>query len=222
MALRVPGTGPRPRRRGFTLIEILIVFVLSAICLSVLYDMYYSGAIRVGFATRKVEGEIAVRILLARIRQELRHAVAPVVASSFGTSTLAIPLLDPSRGNDDPLRRYYSKYTFNREQQTILYEKWPMDSLDMGEPAERRIWLGGQTPVDKFQVRHTSENERILFQYYRVIVDVAYYDVKIKDFKQAADGQGDPKNLIQLSTTVYPRRINQELRIEVPQDGSLL
>lgn len=212
----------RPRRRAHTLVEILVVFALSAVCLGILYDMWHTGWFRVMGVSRRAEGEMAVRILLARVRQELRHAIAPVEASNFGTSSLAIPLLDPVRERDDPLRRYYSKYIFDKETSTIVYEKWPADSLDQGAPVERRTWLGGNTPVAEFQVRHTSENERILFQYYRVIVDVSYYDVKIKDSGKGADAQRDPANLISISATVYPRRINQELRIEVPQEGSYL
>lgn len=214
----------RRRRRGYTLVEMLIVFLLSAICLGVLYQLYYQGVLRATSVTTRVEGEMAVRILLARLRQELRHAIRPVEISNFEATSLAIPQLNPTGSDEDPRnpRLYYTKYTFDREKRQILFEKWPGSSLGEGEPLERRIWMGGDTPVHSFVVEHTSDNERILFQYYRVIVKVAYFDVKIKDKGRVVDGTTEPANLIHVSTTVYPRRINQELRIEVPQEGGFL
>lgn len=212
----------RRRRRGHTLVEMLVVFTLSAICLGILYQLYFGSWKRYIAVARKMEGEAAVRILLTRMRQELRHAIAPVVATDSGTTSVAIPLIDPRLERDDPMFRYWSKYSFDREEQTILYQKYPGDELDTGTPVEERFWLGGKTPVDRFVVRDSSERERILFQYYRVVVELSYFKVRIKDEGKGADAQRRPENLIHVANTVYPRRVNQELRIEVPQDGSFL
>jgi hypothetical protein len=214
----------RRRRLAHTLVEMLLVFALAAMTLVLLYQLYYTVSIRYAAVSRRVEGEMAVRILMTRIRQELRHAIRPVEISNFGVTTLAIPLLDPSGSDETPShpRLYYSKYTFDQEKRQILYERWPATSLDQGEPLQRRIWMGGETPVRELSVEHTGENERILFQYYRVIVRVAFFDVKIKKSRRQADGKKNSENLIHVSTTVYPRRVNQELRIEVPQEGGFL
>lgn len=203
--------------------EMLLVFILGSMTLVLLYQIYYTVVIRANAVSRRVEGEMAVRILMARIRQELRHAVSPVEISNFGVTTLAIPLLNPAGSDEDPNnpRLYLSRYTFDQEERRILYEKWPSNGMDQGEPLERRIWMGGETPVASLSVEHTNENERILFQYYRVIVRVSYFDVKIKDKGKTVDNENQG-NRIHVSTTVYPRRINHELRIEVPQEGGFL
>lgn len=214
----------RMRRRAFTLMEMLVVFTVAAIALGLLYELFYTLLIRTNAVLVRVEGETAVRILLSRIRQELRHAVRPVEISNFGTTQLTIPLMNPAGDDEDPSnpRLYFSRYTFEREARRILYERIGGVSAQDGEILESRVWMGGDTPVHSLSVEHTSENERILFQYYRVIVRVAYFDVKIRDKGKSTDESGEPKNLIHVSTTVYPRRINHELRIEVPQEGSML
>lgn len=208
--------------RAYTLIEMLVVFVVASIALTILFDMWHSGALRIAGVSRRIEGEAAVRILLARIRQELRHSIAPATSSSFGESSLEIPLVDPTKDPEDPARRFVSKYIFRRDQREIVYERWPQESVGVGTPLERRLWLGGDTPVQEFSVEATGENERILFQYYRVIVKLSYFDQKIRDTAKSADQGNQPQNLIHVSTTVFPRRINQELKIEVPQEGGYL
>lgn len=223
MSRRLP-TPRRRRRRAYTLVEMLLAFTLSSVCLVILYELYYGLMVRINAVNRRVEGEMAVRILMARLRQELRHSIRPVEIANFPETSLAIPLINPEGDDEDPSnpRLYFSKYIFDRDKNRITFEKWPGTGLDQGEPLERRIWMGGATPVHSFAIEHTGENERILFQYYRVIVKIAFYDVKIKDKGRRVDTEGEPTNLIHVSTTVYPRRINQELRIEVPQEGGFL
>lgn len=223
MTPRRPAPG-RASRRAHTLIEMLLVFALSSVCLGLLYQLFFSGRLRGAGVLRRIEGEQAVRILLARVRQELRHAVRPIHISQFGTSMFAIPLMDPAGSDDDPSnpRFYFSRYTFDRDKKQILFEKVAGLDPESGDVLQSRIWMGGDTPVHDILVEHTSDNNRILFQYYRVIIRVSYYDIRIKDRGKTVDENGEPTNLIHVSTTVYPRRINHELRIEVPQEGSLL
>ncbi len=211
----------RKRKKGFTLVEMLVVFLISAIVLALFYDMHFMSMIRYWAVTRRIEGEQAVRILLTRIRQELRAAVGLVTIDKQGKQ-LTIPLRDSFRvgkdaqGNEVPLI-YQSQYEFDPAEKTIWYRK--LDA--QGSVIEQRLWLGGRAMIENFLCMATSENDRILFQYYRVIIEVDYYDVKAKDRKKVLHKQADGK-LIHATCTVYPRFINQELRIEVPQEGGCL
>ena len=211
----------RKRNRGFTLAEVLVVFLISAIVLALFYDMHFTAMIRYWAVTRRIEGEQAVRILLTRIRQELRAAVGLVTIDKQGKQ-LTIPLRDSfnvgkdEQGNEVPLI-YQSQYEFNPAEKTIIYRK--LDA--QGNVVEQRLWLGGRAMIENFLCMATSENDRILFQYYRVIIEVDYYDVKAKDRKKVMRGEARGK-LIHATCTVYPRFINQELRIEVPQEGGCL
>jgi len=211
----------RRRSRAFTLAEILVVFLISAIVLNLFYDLHFGSMIRYWAVTRRLEGEQAVRILLTRIRQELRAAVGLVTIDKQGKQ-LTIPLRDPvkamrdGQGNEVPLI-YQSQYEFDPSEKTIIVRK--LDAS--GTVVEQRLWLGGRAMLENFLCMATSENDRILFQYYRVVIEVDYYDVKTSDRKKLMRGQGASK-LIHATCTVYPRFINQELRIEVPQEGGVL
>ncbi len=214
----------RRSRKAYTLVEMLVVFFVTAITLGIIYEMYIGATLRALGVIRRVEGEGAVRVLLARMRQELRHAIRPVEISNFGTTSIAIPLMDPTGSEEDPQhpKRYFSRYTFDKDERQILYERIGGLTAEDGDVLARRIWMGGDTPIHSLTIEHTSDNERILFQYYRVILKISFFDHKIKNQGRRADSGSEPENLIHVSTTVYPRRINQELRIEVPQEGSLL
>ena len=208
-------------KRGFTLVEMLIVFLISAVVLGLIYDMHFTSMIRYWVVTRRIEGEQAVRILLTRIRQELRAAVGLVTIDKNGKQ-ITIPLRDPntlvedSSGNKTP-KIYQSQYEFKPSDNTIVFRK--LDA--QGSVEEERLWLGGRAMLENFLCMATSENDRILFQYYRVIIEVDYYDVKASERKKVLRGKSRGK-LIHATCTVYPRFINQELRIEVPQEGGCL
>lgn len=215
---------PRPIRRGFTLVEILIVFGILAAALLAIFELNQILWKRITHARRRAEGEMAVRILMARLRQELRHASRPVTISNLDRQILAIPLVDATvEEGEDPSRprEYISEYEFRPEQKEIWYRKYSLAEYSPeggGTPLEERLWLGGNTPVAEVSIEHTDEEKRILFQFYRVMVKISYYDLKFKKTQGQADSSEDTSRLLHAATTVYPRRINQELRIEVPQD----
>ena len=203
----------RRRRPGFTLVEILVVFCLTAIVLSLLYDAFFVGSIRNWLVARKVEGQMAIRILLTKLRLELKSAIGTVFIEKNG-QMITIPLENQWVAHDDPNRLYFSQYEFDEETHTITYRKYGPRGPE-GPPLEEREWLGGRSQIQNFLCIDTTENEQILFQYYRVMIEVTHYDVKTSTRKMET---GEKRELITVQTTVYPRRVNMELRIEVPQD----
>ncbi len=213
-------------RHGTTLVEILFVMILTSIVMILFYGMFTSTSIRAVGLQKRADGQEAVRILLARIRQELKSAIGLVDIQKNGR-ILTIPLEDRSREPDDLRRFYYSQYEYNPDQKEVIYRKL---NRQRGGPLEERLWLGGKTQILNFYAFATSENERILFQYYRVVLELDHFDVKLKPKKTkeelAASGGGyvdpadlNPREVVHSITTVYPRRVNMELRIEVPQEG---
>ncbi|MBI4866149.1 MAG: type II secretion system protein [Candidatus Wallbacteria bacterium] len=225
------GGHPRVRRRvaGFTIVEMLFIMILMGIVMVLLYTVFGGTAIRVIGVAKRADGQEAVRILLHRIRQELKSAVGLVDIQNNGRS-LIIPLEDRTRPPDDLRRFYFSQYDFDAEHKEIHYQKL---NRDRGGPLESRIWLGGQTHVLDFRAFSTSDNERILFQYYRVVVEIDHFDIKLKPnkTKEELEAEGgtvtdptkiNPRDVVHSTATVYPRRVNMELRIEVPQEGGTL
>lgn len=203
----------RKRRGGFTLVEMIVVFCLTAIVLTLLYDAFYTGAIRNWLVARKVEGQMAIRILLTRLRLELKSAIGTVFIEKNG-QMMTIPLENQTTARDDPNRLYFSQYEFDEEKHSIVYRKFGPRGPE-GPPIEERVWLGGRSEIQNFLCIDTTENEQILFQYYRVMIELTHYDVKTSQRKLES---GEKRELITVQTTVYPRRVNMELRIEVPQD----
>lgn len=206
----------RAARRAFTIAEIFIVFILLAITLTILYQMFYQQMLRATKVVMRAEGQQSVRLLLMRLRQELKRAIEPVQIDEK-REKVTIPLEDWSKPNDDPERRYFMEYEYVPANTQITVRKLNRTK----EVVEERIWLGGKSQITKFKIYDTGVNERILFQYYRVIVEVSHYEIKmrpeLKDRQLSEEER--KKEEVNLTTTVYPRRINMELRIEVPQVG---
>jgi len=205
--------------RAFTLVEMLVVFLLSSIVLGLFFDMFYSGSLRFWGVMGRIEGEQAIRILLARLRHELKTSVGLVDISKQGRQ-LTIPLINMMKttGDDSESAVYFMQYEYEPVEKSILVRR--LDAS--GTVVNQRLWLGGRAPIENFICFSTSENDRILFQYYRVIIEVDYFDIKLRDKIKAASDGGGRRKLIHATCTVYPRRINMELRIEVPQEGGTL
>ncbi|MBI4872572.1 MAG: hypothetical protein HY814_13510 [Candidatus Riflebacteria bacterium] len=216
----------RRQRRAITLIEMLFIMVLTTIVFILFQQIFSTTSIRAIGLGKRADGQESVRILTARIRQELKAAVGLVEIQQNGR-LLTIPLEDRRFEPEHLNRYYYSQYEYNPDQKEIIYRKL---NRDKGGPLEERLWLGGKTQVLNFYATATSENERILFQYYRVVVQIDHFDVKLKPKKSKEEMEAeegvvtdpskiDPRDVVHTATTVYPRRVNMELRIEVPQDG---
>ena len=89
---------------------------------------------------------------------------------------LRIPLEDRTRKLDDPERYYFSEYEYLPSSHDMMVRKLDREQHRL----EERLWLGGNNQVFKFKCYDTGENERILFQYYRVIIDLEHYEIKMK------------------------------------------
>ena len=202
------------RRRAFTLVEIVVVLILMGITLVILYQIFYAIMFREVAVQKRAEGQMSVRILLVRMRYELKRAIA-VVHISKQNQMIQIPLADDSRKVDDLEHFYFMEYEYLPEKQSIVARRLDHDK----KVVEERLWLGGENQIMRFKCYDTGENERILFQYYRVIIELGHYEVKMRDTVQQPGTEAEKKDSVQLTTTVYPRRVNMELRIEVPQEG---
>ena len=221
-----PGARASSLRPGFTLVEMLFTMILMTIVMVLFNEVFSGTSLRVVGVGKRADGQETVRILCARIRQELKSAMGLVEIQQNGRM-LTIPLEDRRFPPDHLNRYYYSQYEYLPDQKEIIYRKL---NRDKAGPLEERLWLGGKTQVLNFYCTATSENERILFQYYRVIVQIDHFDVKLKPKKtkeelEAEDSaitdpeKVDRHDIVHTTTTVYPRRVNMELRIEVPQEG---
>lgn len=203
------------KRSGFTLIEMVVVMILTGITLVILYQIFHGLMFRSVAVQKRAEGQMAVRLLLVRLRHELKRAVS-VVWIAKANQLIQIPLEDRSRKLEDPERYYFKEYEYSKEHGSIMVRKLNRDK----KLIEEHLWLGGDNHILKFKCFDTGENERILFQYYRVIVEVEHYEVKMRDTGQKKPTlEEQKKDSVLLTTTVYPRRVNMELRIEVPQEG---
>jgi prepilin-type N-terminal cleavage/methylation domain-containing protein len=207
----------RSGRRAFTLVEIVVVLILMGITLVILYQIFYQMAFRQLAVQKRAEGQMAVRILLVRLRHELKRAIG-VVHIANQNQLIRIPLEDRSKKSDDQSRYYFMEYEFRKERNSIMVRRMDRDPNNV---VSEYLWLGGQNQIMRFKCYDTGENERILFQYYRVIIEVDHYEVKMRDTlaAKAVSEEERKKEYVHLTTTVYPRRVNMELRIEVPQEG---
>ena len=209
------------RKTGFTLVEMLVVFLISTVVLGLIFDLHHTGLLRFLGVRNRVEGEQAIRILLTRVRHELRSAIGLIRIDQDGRM-FTIPLrdvdktMDDGSGNQIPLI-YQMQYEFRPDDNKIMVRR--LDAA--GSVISERPFLGGDVKIHSLFCMDTSENNRILFQYYRIILELEYYDVKLGRSK-GQSGEGQNRKVIHTTCTVYPRFINQELRIEVPQDGGAL
>jgi type II secretory pathway pseudopilin PulG len=205
----------RASSRGYTVAEITIVLILMGITLVILFTVFNQLMKRGVGVQKRAEGQMAVRTLLVRLRHELKRAIS-VVTIAKQNQLLQIPLEDVSKKKDDPERFYFKEYEFAKEQSSIIVRHLNVDK----KVVEEHLWLGGGNEIVRFKCFDTGENARILFQYYRVILEIDHYELKMRDTNAGGTVAADQrKDVVHLTTTVYPRRVNMELRIEVPQEG---
>ena len=206
----------RRSRAAFTIVEIVVVMILTGMALVILYEIYHGLSYRAVAVQKRAEGQQAVRILLVRLRHELKRATSCVQIEK-SNQLLRIPLTDPKYKIGEEGRDYFMEYEFLPDRKEIVLRKLNRDK----KAIEERLWMGGQSQILKFKCYDTGENERILFQYYRVILELDHYEVKMREVVQNPGRQEEEKKeVVHLTTTVYPRRVNMELRIEVPQEGA--
>lgn len=196
----------------------LVVFLISTIVLGLIFDLHHTGLMRFLGVSNRLQGEQAIRILLTRVRHELRSTIGLVRIDEHGRR-FTIVLRDNSQTMDNGSGQevalvYQMQYEFDPDTNSIMMRR--LDAA--GSLIRERPFLGGDVKIHSLFCMDTSENNRILFQYYRVILELEYYDIKLGKKKNS----GSDRKIIHTTCTVYPRFINQELRIEVPQEGGAL
>jgi type II secretory pathway pseudopilin PulG len=204
----------RCARGAFTVVEMLVVIVMFSITLTILFTIFSQLLFRVQAVQMRAEGQQAVRLLLLRMRHELKRA-STIVQIEKSNQLLRIPLQDPTRRPEDTEYDYFREYEYLPDRKEIVVRKLNRDKKLVDE----QLWLGGRNQIWKFKCYDTGENERILFQYYRVIIEVDHYEVTMSEVMKRTAAADQKTRVVHLTTTVYPRRVNMELRIEVPQEG---
>ncbi|PCJ20355.1 MAG: hypothetical protein COB02_04795 [Candidatus Cloacimonadota bacterium] len=206
-------------KKAFTLIEMLISFLLAMSILSVFYFMHMTYQNRLIKLIKKVKGQQAVRLFLTKLRQELkaateiyvptRQADSSVPYEWQGDSRRDVVVLFLGRSNIHDYEGYAVKYEYIQEKKAIKYSEYK----NRTELIRQGIFLGGDTQILAFGVYPTDLNEQILMQKFQVHVEIGYFDITRKG-KTVENELMVPK-VAYLS--VYPRAINTSLLIDVPQ-----
>ena len=213
----------KSRRKGFTLIELLIGFLLAMFILSVFYLMHGTYQIRLVKLIQKARGQQAVRLLMTKLRQELKGAVKVYVPTGPQASQEAaigdhqfneirndILVIQMGRSNIRDYPGYTVQYEYLRDKKAILYKEFKNGNQLITE----RLFLGGNTQILGFHVRQTDKTEQILIQKHKVDVELEYFDTA--KLTKGSDGR-EMVVPLRANLTVYPRPINMLLRIDVPQ-----
>lgn len=210
------------RKRGFTLIEMLIAFALATFILSVFYMMYGTYSSRLTKVIQKSRGQQAVRLFLTKLRQELKGALEVYVPNeppSGDALNLPHVYTDPrndvliivlGRSNIHDYPGYTIKYEYIKDKKAIRYSEYK----NRNELIREGLFLGGLTQILGFHAQQTGKTEQILIQKHKVDVELEFFDL------EKAGKKVDDKRLIlpmKATLTVYPRPINMLLRIDVPQ-----
>lgn len=213
----------RLQSKGFTLIELLVGFLLAMFILSAFYFMHGTYQVRLVKLIQKARGQQAVRLLMTKLRQELKGAVkvyiptgpqdmsdGPIGDHQFGGVRNDILVIQMGRSNTRDFSGYTVQYEYLREKKAILYKEFKNGS----ELIKERLFLGGNTQILGFHVRQTDKTEQILIQKHKVDVELEYFDNAKID--KTLDGR-EMVVPLRANLTVYPRPINMLLRIDVPQ-----
>ncbi len=213
----------RFHRKGFTLIELLIGFLLAMFILSVFYLMHGTYQVRLVKLIQKSRGQQAVRLLMTKLRQELKGAVkvyvptgpqsmdeAPLGDHQFNETRNDILVIQMGRSNIRDYPGYTVQYEYLRDKKAILYKEFKNGN----QLVKERLFLGGNTQILGFHVRQTDKTEQILIQKHKVDVELEYFDTA--KLTKSSDGR-EMVVPLRANLTVYPRPINMLLRIDVPQ-----
>ncbi|MCJ8347843.1 prepilin-type N-terminal cleavage/methylation domain-containing protein [bacterium] len=207
-------------KKAFTLIEMLISFLLAMSILSVFYFMHITYQNRFVKLMKKVKGQQAVRLFLTKLRQELKASTEvyvptrPADSNSVpfewqGSPRRDVLVLFLGRSNINDYNGYAVKYEYIESAKAIKYSRYQ----NRVELINERMFLGGDTQILSFEVFPTDLNEQILMQKFQVYAQIGYYDITRKE-KKGKNELIVPKYA---HLSVYPRAINTSLLIDVPQ-----
>jgi hypothetical protein len=212
------------KRKAFTLVEMLIGFLLAMCIMGVFYFMHGTYQYRLVRVMQKSQGQQAVRLFLTKLRQELKESLAVYIPAGGPPSgdfanlpydytgpanDVILLMLGRSELHDHP--DYVIKYEYIKDKKAIRFSEYANKNQLLGTP---RLFLAGNNQILGFHAQQTGLNEQILTQKCRVDVEVEYFDTaKVKDYGQAN------KRVVPMKAnlSVYPRAINMGLRIDVPQ-----
>jgi prepilin-type N-terminal cleavage/methylation domain-containing protein len=210
-------------KRGFTLIEMLVAFFLATFILGVFYMMHGTYQVRLIKVIQKSRGQQAVRLLMTKLRQELKAATAVYIPSSppapeyqdlpyvYTEPRNDVIIIMQGRSNLRDYPGYTIKYEFIREKKAIRFSEYK----NRNQLIRQGLFLGGLTQLLGFHAQQSGKTEQILIQKHKVYVEVEYYDME-----KTGEKFGDNRELViplKASLTVYPRPINMLLKIDVPQ-----
>ena len=185
--------------------------------------MHGTYQVRLVKLIQKSRGQQAVRLLLTKLRQELKGAVKVYIPTGprgandselgdhqFSETRNDILVIQMGRTNIRDYSGYTVQYEFLRDKKAILYKEFKNGN----ELLKERMFLGGNTQILGFHVRQTDKTEQILIQKHKVDVEIEYFDTA----KQGSGSRGQEMIIpLRANLTVYPRPINMLLRIDVPQ-----
>jgi len=211
------------KKRGFTLIEMLIAFFLAMFILSAFYLMHGQTQRRLVKMIHKARGQQAVRLFMTKLRQELKGATKVYIPTQApGADEQNLPyswdgqprsdviILMQGRSNTRDYPGFTIKYEFIKEKGAIRFSEYQ----NQNQLIREGIFLGGNTQILSFHAKQSDQSVQILSQKHKVDVWIGYYDIA----KPGSVG-GDNREVVPLeaSLSVFPRPINMLLRIDVPQ-----
>lgn len=199
------------KKHGFTLVELLVSFAIAMFILSSFYLMHSTYQNRLIKMIQKARGQQAVRLLLTKMRQELKSATKVEIVENpigIGLPNSAVKIYMGTT-NTRPYDGYAVQYAFDKARYAIKFSEYKKET----ELLREYYFLGGLTQIMDFYVHQTSLNEQILTQKHKIDVQVDYFDAVNNE-----KGGGELKRPMMARLTVYPRATNMFLRIDVPQD----
>ncbi len=190
---------------GFTLVEMLIAFVIGMTILGTFYMMQGTFSRRLIKVIQKSQGQQAVRLLTTKMRIELKSAIG-------------VEDPNPNDGLTDSIRIYLGRhfghenfsieYSYVRDRKAIQFVERDGDRV-----IQEGLFLGGQTQILGFYAASNDINEQILTQKHRVSVTIEYFDTT----KRNENGRFELLEPQAALLSVYPRYTNMKLKIDVPQ-----
>jgi len=201
----------------------LVAFLLATFIMGIFYMMHGTYQVRLIKVIQKSRGQQAVRLLMTKLRQELKAATSVYIPSSppspeyqdlpyvYTEPRNDVIIILQGRSNLRDYPGYTVKYEFIREKKAIRFSEYK----NRNQLIRQGLFLGGLTQLLSFHAQQSDKTEQILIQKHKVYVEVEYYDIEKRGEKF-----GDSRELVvplKASLTVYPRPINMLLKIDVPQ-----
>jgi len=149
----------KPAQDGFTLIEILVAVVILVMIVLMMSTLFHQSSIAWDSGSRKVEGNVQARCLLALITRELAHAVADGDVFSDdgmvnGDNQISFFTLEDPAGNtiriakEVTFRLLSGTITRSERRINLTYDGWDMrnstnEMVIMKHASDLRFYMSG-------------------------------------------------------------------------------